>query len=63
MDIYAVLSSRLQDFDHQTRDLQQALMLSGITDQVMERRLMAIREAIENAAALTRVSSRMVKVG
>jgi len=50
MQIYEVLNVRLTDFDHLIRDLEQALVLSGVADQMLERRLIFVREAIEVAA-------------
>ena len=50
VQIYEVLNVRLTDFDHLIRDLEQSLVLSGIADEVLERRLIFVREAIEVAA-------------
>jgi hypothetical protein len=50
VQIYEVLNVRLTDFDRLCRDLEQALVLSGVADQMLERRLIFVREAIEVAA-------------
>jgi hypothetical protein len=55
VQIYEVLHVRLTDFDHLCRDLEQALVLSGVSNQTLQRHLMAVREAIESAAILGRV--------
>jgi hypothetical protein len=50
VQIYEVLNVRLTDFDHLIRDIEQALVLSGVTDEMLERRLIFVREAVEVAA-------------
>jgi hypothetical protein len=52
--IYEILHVRLTDFDHLCRDLEQSLVLSGVKDQTLERRLIAVREALEDAATEVR---------
>jgi hypothetical protein len=54
VQIYEVLNVRLTDFDHLIRDLEQSLVLSGISDQPLERALCHVREKIEDAASLVR---------
>jgi hypothetical protein len=50
VQIYEALYVRLTDFDHLCRDLEQAVVLSGVKDPMLERRLCFVREAIEVAA-------------
>jgi hypothetical protein len=54
VQIYQVLNVRLTDFGHLIRDLEQALVLSGVSDQGLERALCHCREKIEEAAQLVR---------
>jgi hypothetical protein len=54
VQFYGVLNVRLTDFDHLCRDLEQALVLSGVSDQALERALCHVREKIEDASALVR---------
>jgi hypothetical protein len=54
VQIYEALYVRLTDFDHLIRDLEQALVLSGVKDENLERRLIAVRESIEDAAFIVR---------
>jgi len=48
--IYAVLGERLTEFDHLCRDMEQALVLSGVIGQSTQQSLIHIREKIEDAA-------------
>jgi hypothetical protein len=54
IQIYEVLNVRLADFDHLIRDLEQSLVLSGVSDQSLERALCHVREKIEDAASMIR---------
>ena len=54
IQISEVVAARLTDFDHLIRDLQQAVVLSGVRNEQLERKLMTVREAIEVAASSVR---------
>jgi hypothetical protein len=54
IQIMQVVHVRLQDFDHLCRDLEQSLVLSGVKNDTLERKLMAVRESIEVASAIAR---------
>jgi hypothetical protein len=47
VQFYVVLNVPLTHFDHLGRDPEQRLVLSGISDQALERALRHVREKIE----------------
>ena len=51
IDLNNYVYQHLTKTDHLIRDLQQALMLAGPADEALERALIRIREACEDAAA------------
>jgi hypothetical protein len=55
IDLNDFVYKHLTKTDHLIRDLQQALMLAGPVNESLERGLIRIREACEDAAAALKV--------
>ena len=48
------MSRSLSDLDRRTRDIEQAVMMAGMLGPELERRLIGVREAVEDADRLVR---------